>query len=66
MLHSRVTHRHIVSLYAAFQDAEGIYMVLVAPAPHRAKLMPLLNDKRTSCDNKHVANTFPSKAAITD
>lgn len=31
-LHSRVQHESIISLYAAFQDAEGIYLVLVHPA----------------------------------
>ena len=33
MLHSRLVHPNIISLYSAFQDAEGIYLVLVSPAP---------------------------------
>lgn len=32
-LHSRLSHPNIISLYAAFQDAEGIYLVLVLPIP---------------------------------
>ena len=34
-LHSRLTHPNIISLYAAFQDAEGIYLVMVPPAPQQ-------------------------------
>ena len=29
MLQSRLVHCNIISLYAAFQDAEGIYLILV-------------------------------------
>ena len=28
-LHSRAQHQNIVNLYAAFQDSEGIYLVMV-------------------------------------
>ena len=38
MLHSRLVHSNVIGLSAAFQDAEGIYLILVTPAIHAAGL----------------------------
>ncbi len=41
-LHARMIHPNIIRLYAAFQDAEGIYLVMVSLARQQAHALSVI------------------------